>query len=516
MACGVRCACWALVWTRGGATEGGDGPATEVRRTWRGARHLDSERERRNTSGSVGKGRKGCPCFRATTGTRHERGPVTRRGASARQLDWARGLRRRRKCDAVDEPGNVDEPARTRTTATSKAEKPTGSQGAAGTTPARTDGSGDTAPMRPPPRRERQHKHMAASDVDAQGGNARLGREARPHSAASEAWHRVRAERTGHRDGKRRTREPRQALGVKDWLKKTAAQRTEPKAWHTTNPPRRGEPKLRWGAWLSGDSRTKVSEGQQRRLGVTQGRKYCGASHATLDTAREEQQRSQLQRARRERVVARRQSEACGGGGQSNDGSARPRKGQKKGARRVVMSKAADEQGAKVTQQWRLNGKGAQGDALPCDRWRSEGREETPHGGCLRGRAESDHASTLPLAEGRAITFSNQRTASRDTRGPRHATQPQGSHTAGRKMGARTACQARSKGEALASCGEHLDKRGGSAGEKNTLQTEDRRGRRTAKRGMKKQRHDDERAALAVPWNRTMRDREVAKLDLGK
>ncbi|KAH8610117.1 hypothetical protein ERJ75_001134600 [Trypanosoma vivax] len=49
----------------------------------------------------------------------------------------------------------------------------------------------------------------------------------------------------------------------------------------------------------------KVSEGQQRRLGVTQGRKYCGASHATLDTAREEQQRSQLQRARRERVVAR-------------------------------------------------------------------------------------------------------------------------------------------------------------------------------------------------------------------
>ncbi|KAH8610103.1 hypothetical protein ERJ75_001135800 [Trypanosoma vivax] len=376
MACGVRCACWALVWTRGGATEGGDGPATEVRRTWRGARHLDSERERRNTSGSVGKGRKGCPCFRATTGTRHERGPVTRRGASARQLDWARGLRRRRKCDAVDEPGNVDEPARTRTTATSKAEKPTGSQGAAGTTPARTDGSGDTAPMRPPPRRERQHKHMAASDVDAQGGNARLGREARPHSAASEAWHRVRAERTGHRDGKRRTREPRQALGVKDWLKKTAAQRTEPKAWHTTNPPRRGEPKLRWGAWLSGDSRTKVSEGQQRRLGVTQGRKYCGASHATLDTAREEQQRSQLQRARRERVVARRQSEACGGGGQSNDGSARPRKGQKKGARRVVMSKAADEQGAKVTQQWRLNGKGAQGDALPCDRWRSEGREK--------------------------------------------------------------------------------------------------------------------------------------------
>ncbi|KAH8610121.1 hypothetical protein ERJ75_001133400 [Trypanosoma vivax] len=70
----------------------------------------------------------------------------------------------------------------------------------------------------------------------------------------------------------------------------------------------------------------------------------------------------------------------------------------KKGARRVVMSKAADEQGAKVTQQWRLNGKGAQGDALPCDRWRSEGREETPHGGCLRGRAESDNASTLPLA----------------------------------------------------------------------------------------------------------------------
>ncbi|KAH8610125.1 hypothetical protein ERJ75_001132600 [Trypanosoma vivax] len=166
-------------------------------------------------------------------------------------------------------------------------------------------------------------------------------------------------------------------------VEKTAAKRTEPKAWHTTNPPRRGEPKLRWGAWLSGDSRTKVSEGQQRRLGVTQGRKYCGASHATLDTAREEQQRSQLQRARRERVVARRQSEACGGGGQSNDGSARPRKGQKKGARRVVMSKAADEQGAKVTQQWRLNGKGAQGDALPCDRWRSEGREETPHGGCL-------------------------------------------------------------------------------------------------------------------------------------
>ncbi|KAH8610123.1 hypothetical protein ERJ75_001132500 [Trypanosoma vivax] len=191
------------------------------------------------------------------------------------------------------------------------------------------------------------------------------------------------------------------------------------------------------------------------------GKEYCGASHATLDTAREEQQRSQLQRARRERVVARRQSEACGGGGQSNDGSARPRKGQKKGARRVVMSKAADEQGAKVTQQWRLNGKGAQGDALPCDRWRSEGREETPHGGCLRGRAESDHASTLPIAEGRAITFSNQRTASRDTRGPRHATQPQGSHTAGRKMGASTACQARSKGEALASCEEHLDKRGG-------------------------------------------------------
>ncbi|KAH8609444.1 hypothetical protein ERJ75_001185300 [Trypanosoma vivax] len=280
--------------------------------------------------------------------------------------------------------------------------------------------------------------------------------------------------------------------------------------------PRRGEPTLRWGAWLSGDSRTKVSEGQQRRLGVTQGRKYCGASHATLDTAREEQQRSQLQRARRERVVARRQSEACGGGGQSNDGSARPRKGQKKGARRVVMSKAADEQGAKVTQRWRLNGKGAQGGALPCNRRRSEGGEGTSHGGCLRGRAESDHASTLPLAEGRAITFSNQRTASRDTRGPRHATQPQGSHTAGRKMGARTACQARSKGEALASCGEHLDKRGGSAGEKNTLQTEDRRGRRTAKRGMKKQRHDDERAALAVPWNRTMRDREVAKLDLGK
>ncbi|KAH8609615.1 hypothetical protein ERJ75_001184500 [Trypanosoma vivax] len=235
-----------------------------------------------------------------------------------------------------------------------------------------------------------------------------------------------------------------------------------------------------------------------------------------MDAAREEQQRSRLQRARRERVVARRQSEACGGGGQSNDGSARPRKGQKKGARRVVMSKEADEQGAKVTQQWRLNGKGAQGDALPCDRWRSEGREETPHGGCLRGRAESDHASTLPLAEGRAITFSNQRTASRDTRGPRHATQPQGSHTAGRKMGASTACQARSKGEALASCEEDLDKRGGSAGERNTLQTEARRGRRTAKRGMKKQRHDDERAALAVPWNRTMRDREVAKLDLGK
>ncbi|KAH8610129.1 hypothetical protein ERJ75_001132700 [Trypanosoma vivax] len=260
----------------------------------------------------------------------------------------------------------------------------------------------------------------------------------------------------------------------------------------------------------------KVSEGQQRRLGVTQGRKYCGASHATLDTAREEQQRSRLQRARRERVVARRQSEACGGGGQSNDGSARPRKGQKKGARRVVMGKEADEQGAKVTQQWRLNGEGAQGDALPCDRWRSEGREVTPHGRCLRGRAESDHASTLPLAEGRAITFSNQRKASRDTRGPRHATQPQGSHTAGRKMGASTACQARSKGEALASCEEHLDKRGGSAGEKNTLQTEARRGRRTAKRGMKKQCHDDERAALAVPWNRTMRDREVAKLDLGK
>ncbi|KAH8609544.1 hypothetical protein ERJ75_001185400 [Trypanosoma vivax] len=203
-------------------------------------------------------------------------------------------------------------------------------------------------------------------------------------------------------------------------------------------------------------------------------------------------------------------------GGQSNDGSARPRKGRKKGARRVVMSAAADEQGAEVTQQWCLNGKGAQGDALPCDRRRSEGGEETPHGGCLRGRAESDHASTLPLAEGRAITFSNQRTASRDTRGPRHATRPQGSHTAGRKMGARTACQARSKGEALASCGERLGKRGGSAGEKNTLQTEDRRGRRTASRGMKKQRHDDERAALAVPWNRTMRDREVAKLDLGK
>ncbi|KAH8610095.1 hypothetical protein ERJ75_001136100 [Trypanosoma vivax] len=108
---------------------------------------------------------------------------------------------------------------------------------------------------------------MAASDVDAQGGNARLGREARPHSAASEAWHRVRAERTGHRDGERRTREPRQALGVKDWLKKTAAQRTEPKAWHTTNPPRRGEPKLRWGAWLSGDSRTKVSEDSNEDLG---------------------------------------------------------------------------------------------------------------------------------------------------------------------------------------------------------------------------------------------------------
>ncbi|KAH8603817.1 hypothetical protein ERJ75_001783300 [Trypanosoma vivax] len=87
---------------------------------------------------------------------------------------------------------------------------------------------------------------MAASDADAQGGNARLGREARPHSAASEAWHRVRAERTGHRDGERRTREPRQALGVKDWLKKTAAQRTEPKAWHNESP-RRGEPKAQVG-----------------------------------------------------------------------------------------------------------------------------------------------------------------------------------------------------------------------------------------------------------------------------
>ncbi|KAH8609640.1 hypothetical protein ERJ75_001183700 [Trypanosoma vivax] len=329
MACEVRCACWALVWTRGGATEGGDGPATEVRRTWRGARHLDSERERRNTSGSVGKGRKGCPCFRRPQGQARKR-PSNTKGASARQLDWARGLRRRRKCNAVDEPGNVDEPARTRTTATSKAEKPTGSQGAAGTTPARTDGSGDTAPMRPPPRRERQHKHMAASDVDAQGGNARLGREARPHSAASEAWHRVRAERTGHRDGERRTREPRQARGER-LVEKNSGAKDGAKGVAHNESPRRGEPKLRWGAWLSGDSRTKVSEEQQRRLGVTQGRKYCGASHATLDTAREEQQRSQLQRARRERVVARRQSEACGGGGQSNDGSARPRKRPKEG-----------------------------------------------------------------------------------------------------------------------------------------------------------------------------------------
>ncbi|KAH8610124.1 hypothetical protein ERJ75_001133300 [Trypanosoma vivax] len=50
----------------------------------------------------------------------------------------------------------------------------------------------------------------------------------------------------------------------------------------------------------------------------------------------------------------------------------RPKEGCEEGGN----ERAADEQGAKVTQQWRLNGKGAQGDALPCDRWRSEGREE--------------------------------------------------------------------------------------------------------------------------------------------
>ncbi|KAH8610099.1 hypothetical protein ERJ75_001136200 [Trypanosoma vivax] len=204
------------------------------------------------------------------------------------------------------------------------------------------------------------------------------------------------------------TQDERTSTGtrVKDWLKKTAAQRTEPKAWHNESPASR---------------RTKAQVGRMVERGQSDKGKR-GTATQTWGHARKEILRrltrntghSQRGTATQPAAAsatgtrgARRQSEACGGGGQSNDGSARPRKGQKKGARRVVMSKAADEQGAKVTQQWRLNGKGAQGDALPCDRWRSEGREKTTHGGCLRGRAESDHASTLPLAEGRAITFSN-------------------------------------------------------------------------------------------------------------
>ncbi|KAH8609439.1 hypothetical protein ERJ75_001185000 [Trypanosoma vivax] len=258
------------------------------------------------------------------------------------------------------------------------------------------------------------------------------------------------------------TQAERTSIGtrVKDWLKKNSGAKDGAKGVeHTTNPPRRGE-KAQVGAWLSGDSRTKVSEGQQRRLGVTQGRKYCGASHATLDTAREEQQRSQLQRARRERVVARRQSEACGGGGQSNDGSARPRKGQKKGARRVVMSKAADEQGAKVTQQWRLNGKGAQGDALPCDRWRSED-ERKRHTEAVSGPSR-ERPCEYASARGRACNHVQQPADSIERHAwssPRDAAARQ-SHC-GQENGREHRLPSRSKGEALASCEEHLDKRGG-------------------------------------------------------
>ncbi|KAH8609479.1 hypothetical protein ERJ75_001185100 [Trypanosoma vivax] len=323
---------------------------------------------------------------------------------------------------------------------------------------------------------------MAASDEDAQGGNARLGREARPHSAASEAWHR-RESGTNWPPGWR-TRAERTSTGTRGerLVEKTQAQGRAKGVAHNESPASR-RTKAQVGRMVERGRRTKVSEGQQRRLGVTQGRKYCGASHATLDAAREEQQRSRLQRARRERVVARRQSEACGGGGQSNDGSARPRKGQKKGARRVVMSKEADEQGAKVTQQWRLNGKGAQGDALPLRPVALRGTRGNATRRLSPGPSRErpcEHAS----ARGRACNHVQQPADSIERHAwssPRDGSRKAVTLRAGKWARAPPAKRGR-KARHWRRVKKTLTKRGECRREKHS-QTEARRGRRTAKRG---------------------------------
>ncbi|KAH8610109.1 hypothetical protein ERJ75_001133500 [Trypanosoma vivax] len=202
--------------------------------------------------------------------------------------------------------------------------------------------------------------------------------------------------------------------GVKDWLKKHGAKDGAKGVAHNESPASR-RTKAQVGRMVERDSRTKVSEGQQRRLGSRK-EGNIAAPHTQHWTQPERNSNAASCSERDGNAWWRGgQSEACGGGGQSNDGSARPRKGQKKGARRVVMSKAADEQGAKVTQQWRLNGKGAQGDALPCDRWRSED-ERKRHTEAVFGaeqRATCEHAA----ARGRACNHVQQpATASRDTR----------------------------------------------------------------------------------------------------